>query len=70
MGYLLDTNIISEVRKGPRCNVGVGAPLSGCATTEPEIVDVLPTDHDRGKKGLRPVSFGGSGEPGHVMPTF
>jgi hypothetical protein len=25
MGYLLDTNVISEVRKGPHCNPGVAA---------------------------------------------
>ena len=30
MNYLLDTNILSELRKGPRCDPGVNRWLAGC----------------------------------------
>ncbi len=34
MSYLVDTNVISEIRKGPRCDPGVASWLAGVATAE------------------------------------
>jgi predicted nucleic acid-binding protein len=34
VSYLVDTNILSEVRKGPRCNPGVSAWFAGVASEE------------------------------------
>ena len=34
MSYLLDTNILSELRRGSRCDVGVAEWFAGCAEEE------------------------------------
>ena len=53
MGYLLDTNILSELRKGPRCNAGVADWFSGVEGDELYLSVLVLGEIQRGADRVR-----------------
>ncbi len=53
MSFLIDTNIISELRKGPRCNPGVAAWYSTVESDKLYLSVLVLGELRRGVEGLR-----------------
>lgn len=62
MSFLIDTNVISEVRKGPRCDSSVAAWYAGVDDTQLYLSVIMLGEIGRGAERLRPRDAARAGE--------
>ena len=53
MSYLLDTNVVSELRKGPRCDPGVASWFAGISSEEIYLSALILGEIHKGVENIR-----------------